>query len=208
MSPGAAAERIVAAVKALPDGDARQLVAIAGPPGAGKSTIAAKTRTALVRAGIPAGLVAMDGFHLSNSILEARGLRDKKGAPQTFDLAGFDHLLARLRTEAEVIAPTFDRSLDAAIGSSEVISPDQRVVVVEGNYLLLDEPGWRDLSGKWALTVYLDIDADTLEARLVDRWLSHGMTPEDARAWTASNDLPNALRVTENRLPANLVLTT
>lgn len=194
----AVAERM----RALPEGS-RRLVAIAGPPGAGKSTLAA----ALVQElGPTAALVPMDGFHFDNDTLTARGLRDRKGAPETFDLAGLSGLLEQLVREDGVAIPAFDRALDRVVDSGTIVQAEHRWVIVEGNYLLLDEPGWRDLARQWDLSVYLDEPHDVLEERLIDRWLDLGLALDDARAWAHGNDLPNARRVAAARLPANLVL--
>ena len=194
----AAAERI----RELPEGG-RRLIAIAGPPGAGKSTLAA----ALVQElGPTAALVPMDGFHFDNDILNARGLRDRKGAPETFDLAGLKCLLEQLACEDEVAIPEFDRALDKVVCSSAFVRAGHQWVIVEGNYLLLDEPGWRDLPRQWDFSVYLDEPHDVLEERLIHRWLDFGLTQEDARAWALGNDMPNARRVAAARLPADLVL--
>lgn len=189
-------------MRALPEGR-RCLIAIAGPPGAGKSTLAA----ALVQElGPEAALVPMDGFHFDNDILVARGLRDRKGAPETFDLAGFSDLLGQLAREDEVAIPVFDRVQDKVFAASAVVRAEHRWVFVEGNYLLLDEPGWRDLALYWDLSLYLDAPHDVLEERLVHRWLDQGLTLEDARAWVLGNDIPNARRVAAARLPADAVL--
>lgn len=189
-------------MRALPEGR-RCLIAIAGPPGAGKSTLAA----ALVQElGPAAALVPMDGFHFDNDILAARGLRDRKGAPETFDLAGFSDLLGQLAREDEVAIPVFDRVQDKVFAASAVVRAEQRWVFVEGNYLLLDEPGWRDLARYWDMSLYLDAPHDVLEERLVHRWLDHGMALEEARAWALGNDIPNARRVAAARLPADAVL--
>ena len=194
----AVAERM----RALPEGR-RCLIAIAGPPGAGKSTLAA----ALVQELAPmAALVPMDGFHFDNDTLKARGLRNRKGAPETFDLEGLSGLLERLVREDEVAIPSFDRVLDKVVGSSALVRAGHRWVIVEGNYLLLDEPGWRDLARLWDLAVYLDESHDVLEERLVHRWLDLGLTLDDAQAWALGNDIPNARRVAAARLPADLVL--
>ena len=194
----AVAERI----RALPEGR-RCLIAIAGPPGAGKSTLAA----ALIRElGPTAALVPMDGFHFDNDTLTARGLRDRKGAPETFDLEGLSSLLEQLVREDGVAIPGFDRALDKVVASSTSVRAGHRQVIVEGNYLLLDEPGWRNLTRLWDLSVYLDAPRNVLEERLVRRWLDHGLTLDDARAWTLGNDIPNARRVAAARLPADVVL--
>ncbi len=193
---------IAAHVHDLP-GDGRKLIAIAGPPAAGKSTVAEAVTQAL---GPTATLVPMDGFHFSNAILDARDLRARKGAPETFDLAGFKALMSRLMVEGEVAVPTFDRALDSSIGSSVLVEPVHDLIVVEGNYLLLDEDGWRDLAGHWNMSVFLSVPFETLETRLVQRWLDHGMDEDAARHRAMSNDIPNALRVVENVQAADLIV--
>ena len=205
-SPSDIAASVADRVEALPKPKLRNLVAVVGPPASGKTTLAASLRDALNARGMATGLVAMDGFHLDNSILGARGLRARKGAPETFDLAGFASLLARLGTEEEVIAPTFDRARDASIGSSSVVSGEMTTVIVEGNYLLLNEPGWRNLSAHWDLSIMLDVSADQLEARLLDRWRQFGFADDEALAKARGNDLPNALRVRDNSLAADMTI--
>jgi fructokinase len=200
------AARIADAVQALPPSDGRRLVAVAGPPASGKSTVAALARAELEARGIPAGLLAMDGFHLDNRILIDRGLLPRKGAPETFDAAGFRAMLRRLGEEDEIAVPEFDRALDVAIAARAIIGAGQRVVVVEGNYLLLDEPGWSDCARFWALSVFLDAPLDLLEERLIQRWLDHGLEREAAIARARSNDMPNARRILENSRGADIVL--
>ena len=196
---------LVARALALPKG-ARRLVALAGPPASGKSTRADTLAARLTAAGRPAAVVPMDGFHLDNRILDARGLRARKGAPETFDLRGFARLMAELKAGGEVIYPVFDRDLDLAIAGAGLVEPDCDLVVVEGNYLLFDEPGWRDLRGLWDLAVYLDVADDVLRERLTERWITHGLSAVDARARADANDLPNARSVARHRLTADLVM--
>ena len=172
----------------------RVLVAIAGPPGAGKSTIAADLLHALP--GGSAAVVPMDGFHFDDVVLEQRGLRHRKGAPETFDFRGFSLLLQRLRDgEPEVAIPVFDRSLELSRAGAQVVDADVRFVLVEGNYLLLDEEPWSGLAGLFDLSILIDVPRDELERRLTERWRRHGKTDEEGRAWIASNDMPNIERV-------------
>ena len=195
------AREIAHQINSVP-GTGRRLIALAGPPAAGKSTVSEALVSEL---GEDAALVAMDGFHFSNAILDVRGLRPRKGAPETFDLAGFKALLHRLKTEEEVAVPTFDRKLDTSIGSSRLIEAHHQTLVVEGNYLLLDEPGGRELAGFWDFSVFLDVPVETLKSRLIQRWLDHGFDQAGAVRKALSNDIPNALRVVENRLKADFV---
>ncbi len=205
--PDILAAKIADAIEALPPSTGRRLVAIAGPPGAGKSTVAACTQKELQDRGTPAGLFSMDGFHYDNAILSARDLMARKGAPETFDVPGIKSMLSRLLREGEVAVPEFDRALDTAIAARSLISSEHQTVIVEGNYLLLNEPGWADLHDFWALTVFLDIPLQTLESRLIDRWIAFGLDPEAAKERALSNDIRNARHVLENSIPADIVLT-
>jgi len=181
----------------------RLLIAIAGPPASGKSTLAADLVAAL---GPDAALVPMDGFHLDNRILDARGLRPRKGAPETFDAAGFTHMIRRLATEAEVIIPVFDRPRDIAIAGAAAIDAQTKIAIVEGNYLLLNDATWTDLHPLWDLTVFLNVPTATLTHRLIQRWLDNDHTPEQAETRARSNDIPNALRVARNSIAADITL--
>ncbi len=206
-SPKAIAEGIADAVAGLPATQARCLIAIAGPPGSGKSTVSGLARDELEARGTPTGLLWMDGFHYDNAILSQRDLLNRKGAPETFDVAGFRAILTRLLTEDEVAIPEFDRPLDKAFAARSIISAEQRIVLVEGNYLLLNEPEWIDLQKLWTLAIFLDVPHETLEARLVDRWVSLGLSHKAANDRAQSNDIPNANRIVENSSRGDLVFT-
>ena len=158
----------------------------------------------LTERGVRSGVVPMDGFHLDNRLLEARGLMPRKGAPETFDLGGFKRLCHALRADDEVIYPLFDRSRDLAIAGAAHVGQDCSVAVIEGNYLLFDEPGWRDLADLWDVSIRLDVPLADLEARLVQRWLTHGLDQAAAEARARGNDLANAQRIASARLPADL----
>jgi pantothenate kinase len=185
----------------------RFLVAIAGPPGAGKSSLASNLGEALVSSGESAAVVPMDGFHLDNAILKSRGLLPRKGAPETFDFAGFEALLARIaRREPDVAVPLFDRQLDLARAGAAIVSAETRFILVEGNYLLLDEAPWTRLAPLFDLSLFVDVPREELERRLIRRWLDHDHTAEQAKARALSNDIPNAERVLARRLPADLTI--
>ena len=190
-----------AAVLAAPRRGRRRLVGIVGAPASGKSTLAERLCEALTADGTETAVVAMDGFHLDNRILTARNLLPRKGAPDTFDVAGFRSLLSRLGSEDEVICPSFDRRLDMSVACTHVIGPACDTLVVEGNYLMLDRPGWRALAPLWDVTIMLDVPMETLRDRLIQRWLDHGMSRMDATARAESNDLPNARLILSESMP-------
>ena len=187
-------------------GAGRKLIAVAGAPASGKSLLGAALRDALCHDGLRAELVPMDGFHLDNRILDARGLRARKGAPETFDVAGFIALAQRLRTEDEVVYPLFDRARDLSIAGAGVLVPSCEMVIIEGNYLLFDEHPWSGLASLWDFSIWLDTPEETILQRCVARWLAHGHDPEAARSRAERNDLANAHRIMAARLPADMTL--
>ena len=199
MTPAELAE----VIRARAPKQGRFLTALAGPPGAGKSTLAAQLVAAL---GSGAKAVPMDGFHYDDAVLTARGARARKGAPDTFDAAGFFHLLRRLRTEDEVAIPLFDRDLEISRAGADIVGPQDRLLIVEGNYLLLNETPWDQAAPLFDLTVWIDVPEAELDRRLLDRWAHYGKTPDEARAWIDGNDMPNIRRVTMGSRPADLVL--
>ncbi|OQM73736.1 nucleoside triphosphate hydrolase [Manganibacter manganicus] len=183
----------------------RFVVAIAGPPGSGKSTLSARLRDVLPQETVE--VVPMDGFHFDDAILERRGLRSRKGAPETFDFTGFEALLKRIRAgESEIAIPIFDRSVELSRAAAAVISGEMKFILVEGNYLLLDEAPWARLAPLFDMTVFVDVPRAELERRLMQRWRDLGRSDEDARAWIASNDMPNIERVLSHRRPADMIV--
>ena len=181
----------------------RFIAALAAPPAAGKSTLAAEL------AGLTgAKVVPMDGFHYDDGVLIARGARDRKGAPDTFDVQGFIHLLHRLRTEDEVAIPLFDRALEISRAGADVITAQDQILIVEGNYLLLNETPWPVARPLYDLTIWLEVAEETLIQRLQNRWAHYGKTPEQATAWINGNDLPNIRRVVAGSGVADVVIKT
>jgi len=190
------------------NGNERYIIAICGAPGAGKSTLAKELAGLLNEQGKGnAVVVPMDGFHLDDEILDARGLRPRKGAPKTFDADGFFHTLSRIREHRhDVFIPLFDRTLELSRAAAEIIKQSDRFVVVEGNYLLLDRNPWADLKSQFDFTIFLDVDSKELEKRSIARWLHFDYTLEQAHEKCHSNDMLNAQTVINNSTTADLVI--
>ena len=187
-------------------GDARRfLVAVAGPPGAGKSTLADALRDALLARGESAEVLPMDGFHMDNGILDARGLLPRKGAPETFDARGFIDVVDAIRAGAEeVLVPVFDRSREIAVAAARAVPPETRFIIAEGNYLLLDEAPWNRLDGRFDFTIFVGPPSAVLEERLRRRWVFYGLSEEEIGWKLHGNDLPNGRRIVDNSRPADL----
>ncbi|MQB03823.1 nucleoside triphosphate hydrolase [Agrobacterium tumefaciens] len=198
-------ETIVEDVLRRAEDKSRFIIAIAGPPGAGKSTLADALCGALVARGEAAAVLPMDGFHMDNGILEERGLLPRKGAPETFDVRGFLDIVSAVRQGGqEVLVPVFDRSREIAISSARAIAPETRFILAEGNYLLLNEAPWTKLSGSFDLTIFVGPSVAVLEERLRDRWKGYGLDATEIHAKLFENDLPNGKRVIENSRPADI----
>jgi len=183
----------------------RYLIAVAGPPGAGKS----KFSYDLMRRLSPDGaiVIPMDGFHYDNAILDQHGLRARKGAPETFDYRGFKTLLRRIRQrETEVAFPVFDREADLARAGAALIDQATKFIIVEGNYLLLNEDPWSRLAACFDFKIFLDVPKVELERRLLERWKSLGYSQEAAQTRAATNDMRNVDRVLSARTIADLSL--
>ena len=189
----------------------RALLGLVGCPGAGKTTVAehlvAATRAALGDDAV--AHVPMDGFHLADRQLDQLALRDRKGAPETFDVDGYVALLRRLLDPGEVrtvYAPVFERDLEQPIAGAVAVPPAARLVVTEGNYLLLDRPGWRDLSSVLHETWFVDLDTQERVRRLVARHELFGKAHRHAVDWVAAVDERNAVLVQQGRDRADLVV--
>ncbi|MBY0350396.1 nucleoside/nucleotide kinase family protein [Tabrizicola sp.] len=201
--------RLADLLEARAAGGERVIVAIAGAPGSGKSTLADKLVGKLN--GRQAGLAAvlpMDGFHYDDLYLVPAGLRPRKGAPHTFDVGGLCHTLRRLRArdEAEVFVPVFDRKIEIARAGARMISASVRVIVVEGNWLLLNQAPWDGLRPLFDVTAMVEVAEHTLRARLRGRWERLGLTEAEIVAKLDENDLPNGRLVRDGSDPADFRL--
>ena len=202
---GALVDQLAAAAA----GGGRTIVAVAGPPGAGKSAFAAwLARAVAKRAGAEAvAVLGMDGFHYDDRVLEAWGERPRKGAPHTFDVDGLAATLARLAADdgRAVAVPVFDRAIEIARAGAAIIGPAARLVIVEGNYLLLAAPPWPALAPHFDLTVMLGVDEAEVRRRLLERWAD--LSPEALALKMDGNDMPNVRLVMSASRPADLTLT-
>jgi pantothenate kinase len=200
----------VALVPSIPG--RRALLGLTGAPAAGKSTLARRLVNSVNERVGPdsAAYVPMDGFHLSNAQLERLGLRDRKGAPDTFDVDGYVHLLRRLRAERErpVYAPDFDRRLDEPVAAGLVVPAGVRLVVTEGNYLADDGPGWDQVRDLLDELWYVEVPRQIRERRLLRRHLRGGRTEREARAFIAASERPNARRIERGRAHCTRVIVT
>jgi len=198
------ADQLVREIVNFTAGRARTLIAIAGAPGSGKSTFADHLSTCL---GQKACVIPMDGFHLDNSVLEAKGLLSVKGAPQTFDCAGFSKLVSGMKEGKIQKFPTFDRALDKVIPEGGELSKQASILLFEGNYLLCNLPRWAEVAAMWDASIWLDVPKDILQARLIQRWRDHGLSDIEAEKRANENDMKNAQQVVAHALPAKWVIT-
>ncbi len=187
----------------------RVIAALAGAPGSGKSTLADKLAGKLN--GRQAGLVAvlpMDGYHYDDLHLVPAGLRPRKGAPMTFDVGGLYHTLLRLRAreEAEVAVPVFDRKIEIARAGARLIPKEVPVILVEGNWLLLNQSPWDRLRPMFDLTVMVEVPEHALRARLRGRWERLGLTEAEIIEKLEENDLPNGRWVRDGSIAADHVI--
>ncbi len=185
----------------------RAIIGITGAPGAGKSTIAAALAAAV---GESAVVVPMDGFHLHDDELVRLGRHDRKGAPDTFDVAGYVSLLRRLRPGSGetgvVYAPEFVRDREESVAGAIAVRPEHRLVVTEGNYLLHDAPGWSDVLPLLDEGWFVEVDESVRIGRLVQRHVSHGKSPEVAHRWATVSDQANAELVARTRAAADVLI--
>ena len=203
-----ALERAGALLEAAIVGGKRCILGLAAAPGAGKSTFAASLQQAL---GLRALVVPMDGFHLANSELQRLGRRQRKGAADTFDAAGYAHLMERLRSQpAEspelVYAPDFRRELEESIAGAIPVHARVALVITEGNYLLRQEPPWQRARAAMDEVWYLDVNDTLRRQRLLERHMRYGRTEAQALAWMEQSDELNAAQIRQTREYADWIV--
>ncbi|MEP7200984.1 MAG: nucleoside/nucleotide kinase family protein [Ilumatobacteraceae bacterium] len=182
----------------------RVLIGIAGCPGAGKSTLSAAITSSITCSVI----VPMDGFHLLNEDLVRLGRRDRKGAPDTFDVDGYVALLERVRAcSGEIVtAPRYDRAASAPVHDAIEIPPDANLVITEGNYLLLDQSPWNAVRPLLDEVWFVDVDDAVRVPRLIARHIDFGKSPDEAEEWVMRSDEANAKVVAASRSRADVVV--
>jgi pantothenate kinase len=186
----------------------RLMIGLCGAPGGGKSTLSEHLAQAARAKGISSVVVPMDGFHLANAEIQRLGISERKGAPDTFDVVGFVHLLGRIRNEraTTVWAPVFHREIEESFAAELAINPDHQLVIVEGIHLLQTVYGWDRVLPLLDTAWYLEcLDVNEQLARLVQRNIANGRTPQQARSWVESVDLPNFERIAATKHRAHTV---
>lgn len=201
-----ALDELVRRARALAADGPRRVLGITGAPGAGKGTVA---DAVLAELGPAAVLVPMDGFHLAEAELRRLGRHDRKGAPDTFDAAGYVALLRRIRDQGgeTVYAPEFHREVEESYAGSIAIHPETPLVITEGNYLLLDSPPWDEIRELLDESWFLAPDDGERLSRLIARHVRYGRSPAAARDWVLRSDERNADLVSPTRARADLLVT-
>ena len=184
----------------------RVLIGIIGKPGAGKSTLSKFLMAKLPKEFVT--VVPMDGYHLSNKVLKDLKRADRKGAPDTFDVAGFISLVKRIRTEQtqNIYYPIFDRAIEESIAAQGVVTSATKVVIIEGNYLLHNDGGWEVCNDLLDESWMVDVDDDKRISRLISRHIAYGKEPEAAKAWAKGTDEVNAKLIERGRNRADFIV--
>ena len=200
--------QLIECIDRLPVGK-RSIVALAGAPASGKSTLAVKIVEILNKdRQRKAACLQMDGYHLGNIILRDMGRLKYKGAPDTFDVAGLASMLCRLRgtQTSNVYVPIFDRNIETACAATGVIPASTDIIVVEGNYLLVDTKPWDCLRAFFDLRVLLRVPEADLRQRLIKRWETYGLSANQIVEKIEDNDLPNGRFVIANSKNPDMIL--
>ncbi|MFI5067397.1 MAG: nucleoside/nucleotide kinase family protein [Streptosporangiales bacterium] len=198
-------EHLVRRAATLARRPGRAVLGITGPPGVGKSTLAERLVTELAG---DAAYLPMDGFHLAHRVLAELGRVDRKGAPDTFDAAGYVAVLRRLRDPREgfVYAPRFARDIEDPIAGAIPVGPSVPLVITEGNYLLLPDGPWAQVRPLLDEVWYLDLPEPARLQRLIDRHMAFGRDAAQARARATGSDQRNATLIEASRNRADLVV--
>jgi len=191
----------------LQESSTRYILGIVGKPGVGKSTFTDFLREHLSQELF--AILPMDGFHMSNEELLELGRRDRKGAPDTFDVRNFTQTLAAIKVSdgADIKFPVFKREIEASIPDAGLIPAQAKLVIVEGNYLLHDQSGWEQVGSFLDEAWYLHVDDELRMQRLIARHIAFGKSPEDAKDWSEGTDEANARVIHKSESKADFVVT-
>ena len=182
----------------LSRGGPRILIGLVGKPGVGKSTLVEKIKNQFP--GDEVSIISLDGYHLSNEVLEANGARNRKGAPDTFDAQGFTELLREVKSAvSDIRFPIFHRDIEASVADEGVVPAAAKVVVVEGNYLLSRDFGWDKVADLLDHSYFLELDDEVRMQRLIERHIRYGKEPIAARDWAIGTDESNAKFIERDR---------
>lgn len=187
----------------------RVLIAIAGAPGSGKSSLAERAVEIInQKSAITSALFPMDGYHYDNTVLEAMGRLQFKGAIDTFDAHGLRHMLQRLKANEDdnIAIPIFDRAIEIARAGGRLIPQSTNIIICEGNYLLADTKPWGRLKEIFDFTIFVDVDKQELRRRLQTRWHNYGLDEVDVNRKVEDNDLPNGLYIIKTAVEPDLYL--
>ena len=197
-------DEVITRAKSLITGE-RKIVGLIGKPGAGKSTLSAQLIDQL---GDQAAILNMDGYHLSNLALRELGRADRKGAPDTFDALGFTAILKRVKNQVDqdIYFPVFDRSIEESIAAQGVITPEIKLVITEGNYLLHNENNWGGVKELLDESWFIEVDDQIRIERLVNRHHKFGKSKADAHSWATGSDENNARVVAQTRELADVII--
>ena len=197
-------DEVITRAKSLITGE-RKIVGLIGKPGAGKSTLSAQL---IEHLGAQAAILNMDGYHLSNLALRELGRADRKGAPDTFDALGFTAILQRVKNQVDqdIYFPVFDRSIEESIAAQGVITPEVKLVITEGNYLLHNENNWGGVKELLDESWFIEVDDQIRIERLVNRHHKFGKSKADAHSWATGSDENNARIVAQTRELADVII--
>ena len=195
---------LITRAKSLITGE-RKIVGLIGKPGAGKSTLSAQL---IEHLGAQAAILNMDGYHLSNLALRELGRADRKGAPDTFDALGFTAILKRVKNQVDqdIYFPVFDRSIEESIAAQGVITPEVKLVITEGNYLLHNKDNWGGVKELLDESWFIEVDDQIRIERLVNRHHKFGKSKADAHSWATGSDENNARVVAQTRELADVII--
>jgi|TARA_B110000285_G_C15142395_1_gene631877 pantothenate kinase len=184
----------------------RLIVAISGAPGSGKSHVSQSLSNSINQVSKKSEVFSMDGFHYDDSVLKEKNLLSKKGALETFDVLGLKSFLERLsmNTEANVAVPVFDRDLELSRSSALIIDQSIPLIIAEGNYLLLKDKPWGDLQNYFDITVMIKSSKEVLTERLMKRWKSYNLNPDEIDQKVFHNDIPNGEFVNLNSIKPDI----